>query len=947
MSSDHDIRMLIGQASLVYERLSGSYSAQQLDPFRIERRIETWQHAIATASDIEWQSYLTRNGWGQPQLVTLCCDTSYVAHLDELPSWGRILTDVWDAVVTNDQLSHAQQFVPHASVHALAVVTPFVNWLTSNLSVAHTPDHIYAWVLPRLVTLADDAVRIWAAQRAMRGAIPSRVHALTPLLNDDVWHQFASEHAWLMRMLATTVADLAATITAAVTHLSRDWLALRQHCGMQGATPQICGFADALPIYHQVGGITILLAQQQITYVPQPAPQSDVLAHITTWLNRRGAQIPIKFPARVVHEDAHWIALPPTVDPAHDTMPQIAYALGSLAALCNMCGIAQLTSDAILTTAHDIWVLDASMVAAVDTTSLAHCIVGEQRTPGYAHVWPTSLAPQTTHPRPWLDRYVDDTLAGYQHTSDAVLHRARDIIHALYSQPPFPQRVAFTPSPKGYQLLPSLYDFARVRDGFDASMVLAQILGTVPVQVNSHITERGIIDACGRMRMPHIYQSSDYTSIIARLSEMTRYTQLWHAAQLHLALTPCHDTPDGRAPWLTKQVTTYTSEQLGGEALQLIATIVANQVAMPTGCTWFVLPHDNHARGVEYADAGLINGVSGIALALSALSTLSNDDITIQTAARGFFHAISLLQSQPHQVGGVGYAIALAAPLLKLPHLCDVLWKQVKEMNLPHMYAQPAADAVHGVASTVIAFIALHRVEPLRGWQMLALAAGERLLQLRQRNPQNERIWAGQQLSLGGFGSSGIALALTRLYELTQDFRFLRAVYDIVQHQDRFYDEAHGGWADTRTQPATYPLTWCHGTLGPGMVRLVLQSHDRSGHPSAPLRALLDGIDHAGMHEGDGLCCGMAGSIDFLLSVSREFHQPYYAERASYWVTQMITRAHERGGYVTATGFPGIYDQPALMQGSAGIAYQIARCAYPRLFPSLLWYGLPPINQTS
>lgn len=947
MSSDHEIRTLIGQASLVYERLSGHYSAQHLDPFRIERRIESWQHAIATASDIEWQSYLTRNGWGQPQLVTLCCDTTYVAALDDLPHWGRILTDIWDAVVTNEQLNGAQQYVPEASLHTLAVVTPFAHWLTSHLSVAHTPAHIHAWVLPRLVSIADDAVRTWTAQRAMRGAVPSRAHALSPLLNDDVWHQFASDHPWLMRMLATTIADLSTTLTTAMTHLTRDWLLLRQHCGMQGATPQISGFADAPAIYQRVGGITILLTTQQITYVPHPAPQSDVLSHITTWLNRRGAQIPIKFPARVVRDEAHWIAVPATVAPAHDTMPQIAYALGSLAALCTVCGIVQLSRDAILTSAHDVWVLDASMIAPVDGASLAHGIVGSERTTGSHSVWPTSFAPHTDDTRPWLDRYVDDTLAGYQHTSDAILQRARDVVHALYSQPMFQQRVAFSPTPKGYQLLPLLYEFPRVRDGFEASMVLAQILSTIPVQVNSPTTERTIIDACARMRTPQLYQASDYTAIIARLTDMTRYTQLWHAAQLHLALTPCRDTPDGRTPWLTKQITNYTSEQLGGEALQLIATIVANQVAMPTGCTWFVMPHDDHTRGVNYADAGLVDGVSGIALALSALSSLSNDDITIQTAARGFFHAISLLQHQPHHLGGVGYAIALATPMLQLPHLCDMLWKHVKEMNLPHMYAHPAADAVHGIASTVIAFIALHRIEPLRGWQMLALAAGERLLQLRQRNPQNERTWAGQQLSLGGFGSSGIALALTRLYELTHDFRFLRAVYDIVQHQDRFYDEAHGGWADTRTQPPTYPLTWCHGTLGPGMVRLVLQSHERSGQPSAQLHALLDGIDQAGMHDGDGLCCGMAGSIDFLLSVSREFHQPYYAERATYWVTQMITRAHERGGYVTATGVPGMYEQPALMQGSAGIAYQIARCAYPRLFPSLLWYGLPRIHEST
>jgi lantibiotic modifying enzyme len=55
----------------------------------------------------------------------------------------------------------------------------------------------------------------------------------------------------------------------------------------------------------------------------------------------------------------------------------------------------------------------------------------------------------------------------------------------------------------------------------------------------------------------------------------------------------------------------------------------------------------------------------------------------------------------------------------------------------------------------------------------------------------------------------------------------------------------------------------------------------------------------------------------------------------------MMQRAHERGGSVTAAEYPGIYQQPTLFLGTAGIAYQIARCAYPRLFPSLLFNNLP------
>jgi lantibiotic modifying enzyme len=308
---------------------------------------------------------------------------------------------------------------------------------------------------------------------------------------------------------------------------------------------------------------------------------------------------------------------------------------------------------------------------------------------------------------------------------------------------------------------------------------------------------------------------------------------------------------------------------------------------------------------------------------------------------QAFQQTFATMATMPHAVGGICYAVALATPHLATQQLCQQLWQQLHHTHVLANESIQSADWPHGLASMVIGYLALHRVDPQRGWQQHAIVAGERLLQARQRNPQNERTWAGEILSNGGFGTSGIALALIRLYEYSRDYRFLRAGYEILHHQDSHYSTDHGGWPDIRAQPWSYPLSWCHGSIAPGMVRLALQTHERDGQPSASLLGLLDGIDSIGLHDNDGLCCGTTGSIDLLLSVGRELHQPYYGDRANYWLPQMIQRAHDRGGYVTAAEYPGIYQQPTLFQGTAGIAYQIARCAYPRLFPSLLLNALP------
>jgi lantibiotic modifying enzyme len=227
---------------------------------------------------------------------------------------------------------------------------------------------------------------------------------------------------------------------------------------------------------------------------------------------------------------------------------------------------------------------------------------------------------------------------------------------------------------------------------------------------------------------------------------------------------------------------------------------------------------------------------------------------------------------------------------------------------------------------------------------MQALAIGEKLLQSRQRNAQGQRTWAGRVLHHGGYGSSGILTSLVRLYEISHDQRFLRAANEIAYSEDIHYDDAHRGWPDTRSSTFSYPISWGYGSLGVAMGRLSLMAPLRSRHPDKKLLNLLEALDATGLPDADGLAEGSAGMIDVMLSVARALPNTYYEHRAAFWCRQMITRARERGGYVCIAEIPGVYEHPGVWHGTAGIAYQLARMAYPRLFDSLLGFQLPKSN---
>jgi hypothetical protein len=953
VTADYDFRRVVGQAALAEERATACYQATHLDPIRVEQRIDAWQQTIAGGDDVAWQRYLTLHGWSQAQLATLCSDTVFVGDMHELPSWALVLWEAWDDVLTAEQLSSLQTLMPTLTSHDGAVILPFVTWGIQTLyagdwpqrAILPQPTVLATWLVQQLHAIVGDTATQWVGQQGGQIALPRSASRITPLLHDTIWREFAVTHAWMMRSVATAVWRICQTIQAACIHLVQDWGKLRQHYHFTGQVPTIEALENAPLGYATVGGFGLQCAnQQRLIYVPHSAPKNDGFAVIHAWLQRRGAPLLPQLTQTVPGPDYYWVQLPPARAPHDSEYAAYAQSIGALAALCDICGIVDLTAVAVHCVGAQLWLLDATSMATPHPTPLAHRLVHVNGSDTMA-VFHTSLA-QLTRPQQHavlLDDYVAEVITGYQQCSDFVMQRATDLAYYLQGQAPFAQRIMTHQSDVLWHYRNLLHAQPLLSNGIEVSACIDQLCGQIPPQLDSIATRQQLhADLVGGI-LPYVMNpQQDYATVITNLKNSTPHTQQFQIAQLQLALTPCEiDYTDGRIPWVSRTLAPLDTTELAQEAVRIAYEIHEQQIVTTTGSTWLVLGHDAQRTGLHYANPSLIDGTSGIALALSCIGGLTDKDTLTNTAIAAFQQTFATMSTMPQAVGGICYAVAMATPHLATYELCHTLWQQLSQVNMGISDTLQSADWPHGLASMVIGYLALHRIDPQRGWQQQAIVAGERLLQSRQRNAQNERTWAGASLSNGGFGTSGIALAFVRLYEYSRDYRFLRAVYEIIQLQDNHYSADHGGWPDTRTQPWSYPLSWCHGSIGPGMVRLALQRHERTGQIDASLLGLLDGIDSIGLHENDGLCCGTAGSIDLLLSVDRELHQPYYSERANYWVQQMIQRAHDRGGYVTAAEYPGIYQQPTLFQGTAGIAYQIARCAYPRLFPSLLFNTLP------
>ncbi len=952
MFDDIEFRQLIGNALCIAERIPHHLEpmTQLINPAILEGRIERWQMSVTADGDLEWQHFLTQNGWSQADLPRLCGYPNVHAQHIPVTPWMQVLWSCWQSILTQERWQQYRQWYDDQQVsdNDLAFLMPFIAWGHQHLypngtkavpTLPNDQPSLLLWLGLELAPLLNGVAERWATANAHRHHEWRRAPKTSLFLYDEGWRDFALEYPWLMRVLAMRTYTLVTTVHNACQHLQHDWMQIRQYGALPRISNTVHNIEPPLPRYHESGGVQFELSDgHRIIYLPQSAPNTLFFDTILDWLQRRGAPEIVVTPRHIAIDGHVWVVLPDITPPTADEYTDFAHHVGAFAALCDVVGLTQLTPHDVTTCGATPCILDATSIGYDQQhgSALAHQLVWNPRhtQPAYAPVFATTMAYLAGNcDRAWfIDVWSNDVIDGYQRYYDFVAQRRDALFTFLQQQPAFSQRLWTHTSPTYRQCIGALQDWDAVHDGFDASVVLEATLQRHAIDRQpwyAHV-EQQLIQGF----IPMVFRMGDTQEMCQNVTRMGPLHRLTHAAHLHFALTPCDiNQANGRADWHPQTVPLLASDALANEALTIANDIVANRIGMASGDTWLVIGHSERDDQLRIADSSLIDGNSGIALCLASLSVLPGGEHLAVHAQRGFDYALEQNVRQPQHLGGLCYAVAMA--LNRLPHPQQTV-DRCMALIRHHTPLPEQADWVEGLAGIVNGLVALYRVYPDNNLFSIALSAGERLLQGRQRNAQGDRIWYGQPLNNGGFGSSGVLIALVRLFELSQDYRFLRAAFEITHLEDAHYDESRGGWPDLRHVPVSYPITWCHGSVGVAMGRVALLPHQPVNHNHRMLTELLEGIDSVGLHEEDGLCCGNAGAIDTMLSVARALNAPHYLRRALYWSTQMVSRAHDRGGYVCSSSQPGIYEHPGLWQGNAGIAYQLARCAYPRLFPSLL-----------
>lgn len=340
--------------------------------------------------------------------------------------------------------------------------------------------------------------------------------------------------------------------------------------------------------------------------------------------------------------------------------------------------------------------------------------------------------------------------------------------------------------------------------------------------------------------------------------------------------------------------------------------------------------------------ADLYSGLPGIILFLAYLGRLSGEREYRDLARTGLAGLLGLVERGDRALsscgafdglGGIFYVLAHMGTLLEDESLFTLAESYIGKATALLSSSSPV-DVVGGAAGCSLGLLSLHAVHRSEAALNAAMLCGDLLLS--RRHPKDGPGWGPglepdslRTVLCGGFGHgvAGILYALSNLHEATNEPRYRRAVELALSPPIKGYD------SEIRSDG---PTSWCRGWSGGiGAVAAILASHSYSEEAGDAVHSFVRQVLEGELMESDCLCHGEMGNLDMLGQAgTAAVHGPALLRRTR----AVLARAASRGW---TYGLP--VDSVGLMDGVAGIGYQLLRSTAPEQVPSVLRLRPPTV----
>lgn len=347
---------------------------------------------------------------------------------------------------------------------------------------------------------------------------------------------------------------------------------------------------------------------------------------------------------------------------------------------------------------------------------------------------------------------------------------------------------------------------------------------------------------------------------------------------------------------------------------------------------------------VSALESGLYDGLGGVALFLGYLGMITDNNKYIKTSKAALTTAIkesTVSNSFPSSFYG---PVSLLYPILKLHHLYQDDDEFTQSMNTKlddivhyldnNVEQDKIFDILGGSAGIIHMMLNYYEENGNNKYLSIAEKYGRHLVE-HATIKKTGAVWLSSSndfKALGGFGhgSSGIASALLRLAQVSNNNHFSQMGHQAIAFERSLYNEREGNWIDNRFEDViSSKHYWCHGALGIGMSRLMISEHDPA--MAREIRIAVQQVQKNYPSNNHSLCHGDMGAADFLLTAGLAFNDKDMIKNAKELAYQMI---HDQAEYLS--GAVQQLETPNLFLGLAGIGYELLRLSRPDFVPSVL-----------
>ena len=373
-----------------------------------------------------------------------------------------------------------------------------------------------------------------------------------------------------------------------------------------------------------------------------------------------------------------------------------------------------------------------------------------------------------------------------------------------------------------------------------------------------------------------------------------------------------------------------------------IAETIENQAfrGEDNSLAWLGLVYSPAMSGFRFqplGQFGLADGNLGIALFIAALAKITGDERWHNLALQILKPIENALKEMNNEeksrfiriigiggfngLGASAYTLIQIAQLLSEPSLIPIADDILSMITIDEIVNLPELDVISGCAGTLLGLTGClsSKVDNSSEYLRKAIACGDYLLQ-HQAPPEAEV----SSRNLGFWlGIAGIAYALLRLYEVTQDERYLTAAKNAIALESK----AANSYDSNLTQ---LKIEIAFGRLAG--INLIGNSQIRTEIDTA-----IEIIQQHKIWGVDNLFWGNCGRLELLLVASEKLEKPELKKLINNCANKIAAKiaANKLNLFIN---YPSEISHPGLLHGTAGIGYQLLRIAYPQLLPSILLF---------